>query len=137
MPRRQRPDERRAIMARESGGSFEIPAEMRAFAEKSVEQAKQACESFLNAAQNAVNTAGSQVTTAQSGVKEAGELAMRFAQRNIAASFEFAQKLARAKDPQEVIALHAEYAGSQIAVLSDQAKELGRQAAKITERAAH
>ena len=55
-------------MARESGGSFEIPAEMRAFAEKSVEQAKQACESFLNAAQNAVNTAGSQVTTAQSGV---------------------------------------------------------------------
>jgi len=30
-------------MARESGGSFEIPAEMRAFAEKSVEQAKQAC----------------------------------------------------------------------------------------------
>ena len=63
-------------MARESGGSFEIPAEMRAFAEKSVEQAKQACESFLNAAQNAVNTAGSQVTTAQSGVKEAGELAM-------------------------------------------------------------
>jgi len=124
-------------MARESGGSFEIPAEMRAFAEKSVEQAKQACESFLNAAQNAVNTAGSQVTTAQSGVKEAGELAMRFAQRNIAASFEFAQKLARAKDPQEVIALHAEYAGSQIAVLSDQAKELGRQAAKITERAPH
>ena len=32
-------------MARESGGSFELPAEMRAFAEKSVEQAKQACES--------------------------------------------------------------------------------------------
>jgi phasin len=124
-------------MARESGGSFEIPAEMRAFAEKSVEQAKQACESFLNAAQNAVNTAGGQVTTAQSGVKEAGELAMRFAQRNIAASFEFAQKLARAKDPQEVVALHAEYAGSQIAVLSDQAKELGRQAAKIAGRAAH
>jgi phasin len=124
-------------MARESGGSFELPAEMRAFAEKSVEQAKQACESFLNAAQNAVNTAGGQVTTAQSGVKEAGELAMRFAQRNIAASFEFAQKLARAKDPQEVVALHAEYAGSQIAVLSDQAKELGRQAAKIAGRAAH
>ncbi len=97
-------------MARESGGNFELPAEMRAFAEKSVEQAKQACESFLAAAQNAVNTAGSQVTTAQSGAKEAGELAMRFAQRNIAASFEFAQKLARAKDPQEVIALHAEYA---------------------------
>ena len=124
-------------MARESGGSFEIPAEMRAFAEKSVEQAKQACESFLNAAQNAVNTAGSQVTTAQSGVKEAGELAMRFAQRNIAASFEFAQQLARAKDLQEVIALQAEYASGQIAVLRDQAKELGRQAAKIAGQAAH
>ena len=124
-------------MARESGGSFELPAEMRAFAEKSVEQAKQACESFLAATQNAVNTAGSQVTTAQSGAKEAGELAMRFAQRNIAASFEFAQKLAGAKDLQEVIALQADYAGSQIAVLRDQARELARQAAKIAGQAAH
>lgn len=116
---------------------FEIPTEMRNFAEKSMEQAKQAFDSFLNAAQQAVSTAGSRVATAQSGAKEAGELAMRFAQRNIDASFELAQKLARAKDPQEVIALHTEYARSQMEVLSEQAKELSRHAAKMTGQSTH
>jgi phasin len=124
-------------MATDSGTSFEIPAEMRALAEKSMEQAKQAFDSFLAAAQHAVNTAGTQVASAQSGAKEAGEMAMRFAERNIAASFDFAQKLVRAKDAQEVMALHAEYAGQQMAVLSEQAKELNRQAAKIAGSAAH
>jgi len=124
-------------MATDSGASFEIPAEMRAFAEKSVEQAKQAFESFLAAAQHAASTAGTQVASAQSGVKEAGELAMKFAEQNIAASFDFAQKLVRAKDAQEVMALHAEYAKQQMAVLGEQAKELGRQATKLAGGAAH
>jgi hypothetical protein len=44
-------------MAKEGNGSFEIPAEMRAFAQKSAEQAKQAFDSFISAAQHAVNTA--------------------------------------------------------------------------------
>src|SRR5258708_7087633 len=114
-------------MATNSGANFEVPAEMRAFAEKSMDQAKQAFDSFLAAAQHAVNTAGTQVASAQSGAKEAGGLAMKFAEQNIAASFEFAQKLVRAKDPQEVMALHAEYASQQMSVLSEQAKELSRQ----------
>jgi phasin len=124
-------------MATNSGANFEIPAEMRAFAEKSMEQTKQAFDSFLAAAQHAVNTAGTQVASAQSGAKEAGGLAMKFAEQNIAASFEFAQKLVRAKDPQEVLALHAEYASQQVSVLSEQAKELSRQAAKIAGHSAH
>lgn len=121
----------------DGNAKFEIPAEMRAFAEKSVEQAKQAFDSFLAAAQHAVNTAGSQMTTAQSSAKEASELAMRFAQQNVASSFEFAQRLARAKDPQEVIALHADYASSQVATLSEQAKELSRQASKLAGQGTH
>ena len=56
---------------------------------------------------------------------------MRFAERNIASSFEFAQKLVRAKDAQEVLALHADYVKSQIAALTEQAKELGKKAAKM------
>jgi phasin family protein len=71
------------------------------------------------------------VTGAQAGAREMGELALRFAERNVASSFEFAQKLVRAKDPQEIMALHAEYAQSQIGALSDQAQELNRQAARM------
>ena len=84
-------------MAEEKTATFEIPAEMRAFAEKSVEQAKQAFNSFISAAQHAVNTAETQAATARSGAKEVGELAVDFTKRNIASSFEFAEKLVRAR----------------------------------------
>ncbi len=119
-------------MAKDSAANFEMPPQMREFAEKSVEQAKQAFDSFVAAAQHAVKTAENQAATTQSGVKEVGTLAMRYAERNIASSFEFAQKLLRAKDPKEVMALHGEYVSGQIATLTEQAKELGKQATKMT-----
>jgi phasin len=119
------------VMAKEGNANFEIPAEMRAFAEKSVEQAKQAFDSFISAAQHAVNTAETHAATARSGAKEIGEMAIGFTQRNVASSFEFAEKLVRAKDAQELTALHTDYVKSQIAALTDQAKELSKQAAKL------
>jgi phasin len=119
-------------MAKEATGSFEIPAEMRAFAEKSVEQAKEAFNTFISAAQHAVNTAETQAQSARTGAREVGEMAIDFTKRNIASSFEFAEKLMHAKDAQELAALHAEYVKSQLAALSDQAKELSKQAAKLT-----
>jgi phasin len=120
------------VMSKESNTHFEIPADMRAFAEKSVEQAKQAFDIFISATQHAVNTAESQVANVQVGAREAGELALGFAERNIASSFEFAQKLLQAKEPQDVMALHTQYVNSQIATLSAQAKELSKRAAKMT-----
>lgn len=116
-------------MARE--GNFDVSAEMRAFAEKSVAQARAAFDSFVVATQQAVNTAQSQAMSTQSGVREVGELAMRFAERNISSSFEFAQRLMQAKDAKDVTALHADYVSSQIAALTEQAKELSKQAAKM------
>jgi phasin len=118
-------------MANNGGTNFEIPAEMRAFAEKSVEQAKQAFDGFISAAQHAVGTAETQAKTMQSGAKGAGELAMRFAERNVASSFEFAQRLLHAKDAKEVTSLQIEYVKSQIAALTEQAKELSQHAAKM------
>src|ERR1700693_4175925 len=119
-------------MAKEGSANFEIPAEMRSFTEKSVEQAKQAFNSFISAAQHAVNTAENQAASARTGAKEVGEMAVDFTKRNIASSFEFAEKLVRAKDAKELTALHTDYVKSQIAALTDQAKELSKQAAKLT-----
>lgn len=118
-------------MAKQGNSNFEIPAEMRAFAEKSVEQAKQAFDSFISAAQKAVATADQQAASARSNAQELSGLAVRFAERNIATSFDFAQRLVRAKDAEEVLALQAEYVKSQMAALNEQAKELGQQAAKM------
>ncbi|MGB8668610.1 MAG: phasin family protein [Pseudolabrys sp.] len=117
-------------MAREdTSARFDIPADMRTLAEKSVEQAKQAFDIFISAAQH---TAENQAANAQAGAKEVGELAMGFAERNVASSFEFVQKLLRAKEPKDVMALHSEYVNSQIAALTEQARELSKRAAKMT-----
>jgi hypothetical protein len=41
------------------------------------------------------------------------------------AAFDLAQKLVKAKDPQEVLALQSEFMKTQLAALQNQAKELG------------
>lgn len=110
---------------------FEIPAEMREFAEKSVEQAKNAFDSFVAASKHAIGTAETQAKTFQSGARETGQLAMGFAERNLTASFDFAQRLMRAKDAKEITELQIEYVKSQIAALSEQAKALSEQAHKM------
>jgi phasin len=121
-----------AVMAKESSARFEIPSDMRALAEKSVEQAKQAFDIFISAAQHAVSTAENQAATAQADAKEVGELAMGFAERNIASTFDFAQKLLQAREPKDVLVLHADYVNSQISTLTEQAKELSKTATKMS-----
>ena len=118
-------------MAQDNKPSFEIPPEMRAFAENSVEQARRAFDTFIAAAQQAVGAAGGQAAGARAGTKETGALAMHFAEKNISASFEFAQKLVRAKDAEEVMKLQAEYLKTQMQTLADQAKELSLSATKM------
>jgi phasin len=112
-------------------GAFDMPAEMRAFAERSMEQARTAFDSFVTAAQQAANVAQTQAMNAQSGAREVGTLAMQFTERNIASSFEFAQKLMRAKDAADVASMHSDFVTAQIAALTEQARELSRQTAKI------
>jgi phasin len=114
---------------------FEIPPEMRAFAEKSVEQAKQAFDGFISATHNAVTAFEGHAETARKGAKHVTEKAMNFAEQNVAASFEFAQKLLRAKDVQEVLKLQAEFVRTQMQVLAEQAKELGESAGKASSEA--
>ena len=88
---------------------FEIPPEMRAFAEKSVDQAKQAFDGFISAAHRAVSTFEGHAESAHKGAIDVTGKAMTFAERNIASSFDFAQKLVRAKDVQDMFKLQADY----------------------------
>lgn len=116
--------------------NFEIPVQMRQFAEQSVEQAKKAVDGIMAAAHKAVTTIEGQTSAAQASAKDAGERAMAFAEQNVANSFDFAQKLARAKNIQEVMALQAEYMRQQMQTFSEQAKEVGQSATKAAMDAA-
>jgi phasin len=117
-------------MANEPMWNFDVPTQMRQFAEQSVEQAKKAVDGFMSAAHKTAAALETHATTAQSGAKDMGQKAMSFAEQNIANSFEFAQKLVRAKDVQEVMALQSEFLKSQMQAFSAQAKELGATATK-------
>jgi phasin len=59
------------------------------------------------------------------GAKDAVAKAMSFAENNVNAAFDLAQKLVRAKDVSEVLALQSEFAKSQMVAMQTQAKELG------------
>ncbi|MBV8744363.1 MAG: phasin [Xanthobacteraceae bacterium] len=110
--------------------SFEIPAEMRAFAERSFEQAKIAFDKFMEAAQSTINTLEGQSKVAQAGATEISQKIMGFAEQNVATAFDYAQKLVQAKDPQSLMALHGEFVQAQMQVLAEQARELTEIASK-------
>ena len=61
---------------------------------------------------------------------------MDYAEQNVAATFDFAQKLMHAKDATEVMGLQSEFLGRQMQALSTQVRDLGQSAAKIVVDAA-
>ena len=111
---------------------FEVPAEMRAMVEKSVEQARSAFNSFMSAAQDAMAQFEGHAKAAQAGAKDMSEMALGYAERNVANAFAFAEKLVRAKDPQEFMRLQTEFIQTQMKELTAQAKDLGEQATRMT-----
>ncbi len=105
---------------------FEIPKDMRSMAETGFGQAKQAMETFLNAAHQAASTMEERGAAARANVREVSAKALAFAEKNVTESLDYAQKLARAKDVGEVLKLHSEYVQAQMKALADQASELGQ-----------
>src|SRR5262245_64586290 len=116
---------------------FEISAEMRAFAERSFEQAKLAFDKFMEAAQSTMNTFDGQSKVAQAGAKEVSEKIMSFAEQNVANAFDYAQKLVQAQDPQALMTLHNEFVRAQMQALTEQARELGEVASKAANDSAN
>jgi len=109
---------------------FGVPPEMRALAEKSVEQARKAFDGFVSAAEKATAEFQQQAKTAQVGAREVTQKAITYAEQNVASSFDLAQKLVAAKDISEVLKLHGDYVRRQMEVLAEQARELGQSAAQ-------
>jgi phasin len=122
-------------MARNTDRQLEIPSELRAFTEKSVEQAKQAFGGFMSAAHRTMSTFEGQAASARQDARKLGEKAVTFAERNIASSFEFAQSVVRANNVDDMLILQADYIKAQIKTLTEQAKELGQNAAKSAQAA--
>ena len=105
--------------------SYQIPTEVREFAEKSVEQARKAFEGFSGAAQKALSSVDSSAVPFSEGAKDLSLTALSYAEANVKAAFDLAQKLVQAKDAQEVLQLQSEFLKSQFSSFQEQAKEFG------------
>jgi len=113
---------------------FEVPAELRVMTEKSTEQARAAFNTFMNAAQQAVSRFEGQTKVVQPTAKDVSEKAMSYAERNVASTFAFADRLVHAEDAQHVIALQTEFIQAQMKELAEQAEELGETGSKIARK---
>lgn len=105
---------------------FAIPAELRSMAEASFDQARKAFEKFVSTAHQTAGTIEGQGAAARAGAKEISTKAISYAEKNVAASLDYAQKLLHAKDLTDVMRLHSEYVQAQMRTLAEQASEMGQ-----------
>ena len=103
---------------------FEFPNEMRAVAERSVEQVKLAFN--MRAAEEAVSSVGKRVEASEIGALDISKKAMHFAEHNVLSAFEFTHGVIRAKDIQELIWMQTKFIQSQMQVLSEQVQGPGQ-----------
>jgi phasin len=108
--------------------NYEIPTEMRDFAEKSVEQARRAIDGYMTAAHRAVETIDNSASTVQQSASDLTRKTFTYAEQNIAAAFELAQRMVRAKDVQEMMQLQAEFVRSQFNAMQAQMRDFGTMA---------
>lgn len=113
-------------MSEEGRDRFEIPKDMRSMAEAGFEQARKAFESFLSGAQQTASSMEGRGEAVRSSVREISSKAISYAQHNMTASLDYAEKLVRAKDLSEVMRLHTEYVQGQMKALTEQASDIGQ-----------
>ncbi|MDD1537265.1 MULTISPECIES: phasin [unclassified Bradyrhizobium] len=111
---------------------FEVPEQMRAFAEKGVSQARESYAKFKDAAETHNGTVEAVFTSASKGASEYTAKLVEFMKANSNAQLDFAQQLFGAKSPSEAMELWTGHTRKQFETLQSQAKEL----VELTQRVA-
>jgi len=104
--------------------SSEASSGLRDFAEKSLEQARGAVGTLLEAGRKTADTIQATAKTADSPEGQAVARGFGFAQENITSIFDFAQRLVRAPDLKEAARLQADFVREQAAAMEKQVAEL-------------
>jgi phasin len=109
---------------------FEIPEAVRAFTEKSVDQAKKAFDDFLTATHGALAKVETASSASQASAVELQKTVIELAEENVAAAFAHAQKLTQAKTVQEIVELQSSFLKARIAALGEQTRVVAETAQK-------
>src|ERR1700704_371411 len=92
---------------------------MQVVAEQSLSLSKAAFEGFFTSATKTTGTIDHQ----SSGIRERS---ISLATEALANTYDFAQRVARAREPQEFLQLQGEFLSRQMSILADQTMELGQ-----------
>jgi phasin len=111
---------------------FEVPEQVRAFAEKGVSQARDQYAKFKDAAETHNGTVEAVFTTASKGASEYTAKLMEMMKANATASLDFAQQLFSVKSPSEAMELWTSHARKQFETLTAQTKQLAELSQKVT-----
>ncbi len=114
---------------------FEIPSSVRDIASRSVDQAREAYNRFLEAARQAQDVVSKSSDVFASGAREMNEKATKFAEANVQANFELAHRLVHAKDLKEALDIQSQFARQQMESYAQQAQELSRLLAQSAQKA--
>ncbi|MGB8608858.1 phasin family protein [Bradyrhizobium sp.] len=98
---------------------------MREMAQTTLDKAKDAVSKYMAESQKMREKADSSVRASYSTVKEMNEKAVAFAEANVRAGFELAERLLQAKDPQEMGTVYQNHLKEQMEKMNAQFRELG------------
>jgi phasin len=110
---------------------FEVPEQMRAFAEKGVSQARDNYAKFKDAAETHNGTIEAVFTSASKGMSTYSAKLMEFMKANTTTSLDFAQELLGVKTQSEALELWTTQTRRQLETFSAQAKELAELGQKV------
>src|ERR1700676_3449659 len=103
---------------------FEVPEQVRAFAEKGVSQARESYTKFKDAAETHNSTIEAVFTTATKGANDYSAKLLDMFKANTNATFDFAQELVGAKSLPQAMELWSAHAKKQVETITAQPKEL-------------
>ena len=110
---------------------FEVPEQVRAFAEKGVSQAREGYAKFKDAAEAHNGTIEAVFSSANKGAGAYSAKVMEFVKANTTASLDFTQQLFGVKSPSEALELWTSHSRKQLETFTAQAKELAELGQKI------
>jgi len=110
---------------------FEVPEQVRAFAEKGVSQARDNYAKFKDAAETHNGTMEAVFTSASKGASAYSAKLMEFMKANTSSALDFAQEFLGAKSPSEALELWTTHTRRQLETFTAQAKELGELTQKV------
>jgi phasin len=110
---------------------FEVPEQMRAFAEKGVSQARDTYAKFKDAAESHNGTMEAVFSAYSTGAKEYSAKVMDMLKSTTSANLDFAQELVAVKSPTEAMELWTSHARKQFEAFTAHSKELTELAQKV------